>query len=107
MGGNDPFILYKKNSNKIDSKTMTVKREAKDIGITVEMRKFNKYEQVTARLTSLGTLVPNRIELDLSHRLTFGTSASYTDRNGNSVDISLGQGSSQQLFDTNHGLRGS
>lgn len=87
------------------SKTMTAVRRAKDIGISVEMRKRNKYQTVTSRLTNLGKLIDNRLDLDLSHRLTFGTATTYTDKNGITVDISCGD--SLALFYTAHTLRGS
>lgn len=91
------------------SKTMTQKRVALDIGISYEMRTMNKYPEVVARLTGLGRQMANRLDLDLSHRITFAneSGASYTDMDGESVDISTGQGSTQELADTNHGLRGS
>lgn len=87
------------------SKTMTAVRRAADIGITVEMRKRNKYDQVVTRLTNLGKLPDNRLDLDLTHRLTFGTATTYTDMDGVVVDISTGD--SLQLFYSAHTLRGS
>lgn len=87
------------------TKTLTLVRRGKDIKITVEMRKRNKYPEVTKRLTNLGKLVPNRMDLDLSHRLTFGTADSFVDKNGKTVDISTGDGLS--LFNTAHLLNGS
>lgn len=72
------------------NKNVSVKRVAKDIGITYEMRRFNKYPDVVRRLTNLAQLPVNRLELDLSHRLGFGTATTYTDKNGATVDISLG-----------------
>jgi hypothetical protein len=68
------------------SKTMKVKRFAQDIGITYEMRKFNKYPEVVARLTGLGRLIPNRMDLDMSHRLSYMTATSYTDMDGQTID---------------------
>lgn len=81
-------------------KTLTVGRKAKDVGITYEMRKFNKYPEVTNRLTSLGELGPNTMEIDLTHRLTFGTATSYTDRDGDTVAIACGD--TLALFSTAH-----
>jgi hypothetical protein len=43
-----------------------------------------------AALTSLPYFCPQRVELDLTHRLTFCTSTSYTDRDGNTVDLTVG-----------------
>ena len=73
-------------------KTMTVYRVAQDIGISYEMRKFNKYPEVVARLTSLGRLADNRQDLDLSHRITFATAVSYTDMDGRTVATTTGDG---------------
>ncbi|KKK93260.1 hypothetical protein LCGC14_2694650, partial [marine sediment metagenome] len=87
------------------SKVMTSKRVAKDIGITYEMRTQNKYPEVIRRLTNLARLGPNRLELDLTHRLTFGTATTYTDKNGVSVDISVGN--TLALQSTAHTLKGS
>lgn len=87
--------------------TMTAYRVAENIGITYEMRTRNKYPEVTARLLGGGRKGPNTIDLDLSHRIGFGTAPSYTDRDGRTIDVTTGAGSSQQLFDTDHPLNGS
>lgn len=85
--------------------TLTLKRYGFDQTITYEMRKYNKYEEVIARLTNLAQTVNNRLDLDLTHRITFGTATSYTDKDGRSVTISVGDGLA--LFSTAHTLRGS
>lgn len=87
------------------NKLVTVKRVAKDLGITYEMRRFNKYPDVVRRLTNLAELPSNRMELDLQHRIGFGTATSYTDKDGSLVDISVGN--SLSLFNTAHTLTGS
>jgi len=89
------------------SATMTAYRVAENIGISYEMRTQNKYPEVIRRLTNAGRKGANTMDLDLSHRLTFGTATSYTDRDGRTIDITTGASSSQQLFDTNHPLAGS
>ena len=86
------------------NKIGTLKRIALDIGISYEMRHYNKYQDVIARLTNLGTLAANRIELDLQHRLTFGSATTYTDMDGISRDISVGD--TLALYSTAHTLRG-
>ena len=83
--------------------TMTAVRRAKDIGISYEMRTRNKYPEITRKLTALGKLITNRMELDLTHRLTFGTATSYTDKEGNTVDIAVGD--DLQLFYTAHTIK--
>ena len=87
------------------SKTMTKYRVAENIGITYEMRTENKYPEVLARLTSGAKKGPNTIDLDLSHRLTFGASTTYTDRDGRTITITTGDGLA--LFSTAHLLKGS
>jgi len=87
------------------SKTMTKYRVAENIGITYEMRAENKYPEVVNTLLNAGRKGANTIDLDLSHRLTFGTATSYTDRDGRTIDTTVGDG--YQLFYTAHTLRGS
>ncbi len=87
------------------SKTLTLYRVAVDIGITYEHRSQNKYPEVTRRLTNLGGLAENRMDLDLTHRITFGTATAYTDMDGVSVDVSTGD--TLALFSTVHTIRGS
>lgn len=86
------------------NKLVSVKRVAKDIGITYEMRRFNKYPDVVRRLTNLAQMPVNRLELDLQHRIGFGLSTTYTDKNGSTVDITVGDGLA--LFSTVHTLTG-
>ena len=86
------------------NKIVTVKRVAKDIGITYEMRRFNKYPEVIRRLTNLAQMPVNRLELDLSHRLGFGTATSYNDKNGALVDTACGD--TLALYSTVHTLTG-
>lgn len=87
------------------NKIGTLYRVAKDIGITWEMRQYNKYVDVIARLSNLGKLPMNRMELDLQHRFTFMTATSYTTREGVSMDISVGDGLA--LASTAHTVKGS
>ena len=87
------------------TKVMTMKRVAMDIGITYEMRTQNKYPDVVARLTNLGTQVAKRMDLDLSHRIGFAASTSMTDMDGNTVDLTVGD--TKQLAYSAHTLRGS
>lgn len=84
---------------------VTVKRVAKDIGITYEMRRFNKYPDVVRRLTNLAQMPVNRLELDLQHRIGFGTATTYVDKDGTTVAVDVGDDLS--LFNTAHTLTGS
>ncbi len=87
------------------SKTMTKYRVGLEAVITWQMRKYDKYREITGKLQSLGENVAKRMELDLTHRFTFGTATTYTDRNGVSVSISTGDGLA--LFSTAHTVTGS
>lgn len=87
------------------SKTATLKRIATDIGISYEMRTQGKYFEIKQRLTNLGSLAPNRMDLDLSHRIGFGSATTYADMDGDTVDITVGD--TLALYSTVHTLRGS
>lgn len=84
---------------------MTKYRVAENIGITYEMRHENKYPEVLNALLNGGRKGPQTIDLDLSHRLAFGTATSYTDRDGRTIVTTVGDG--YQLFYTAHTLAGS
>lgn len=87
------------------SKVGTLYRISKDIGISYEMRSQGKYFEIKENLTRLGKLAPNRIDLDLAHRFTFGTATTYADQDGVTVDTALGD--TLALYGTAHTLRGS
>ena len=87
------------------TKIAKLRRIALDIGITYEMRTQNKYSEVVSRLTNLGALAARRMELDLSHRISFGTATSYVDMDGETVDTTVSNGLS--LFNVAHTVRGS
>ena len=86
------------------TKTMTKYRVAENIGITYEMRKENKYPEVINTLLNGGAKGYKTIDLDLSHRFTFGTVTSYTDRDGRTIATTCGDG--LQLFYTAHTING-
>jgi len=83
--------------------TMYKKRIAMEIDITQEMRDENRYPEVQSLITNLTHFAPQRIELDLTHRLTFSTSTSYTDLDGDTVDLTVGDGLS--LLNSAHTLK--
>jgi len=87
------------------SKAMTQYRVALDIGITYEMRTQNKYPEVVAKLMNLGRTPYNRMDLDLSHRIGFGASTTYTNMDGETITITTGD--TKALFYTLHTLKGS
>lgn len=87
------------------AKLVQAQRFAREIDITWEMRRYNKYPEITAQLTSLNKFCPNRDELDLTHRLTFAFATSYVDMDGVTQDITTGDGLS--LANGAHTLKGS
>jgi hypothetical protein len=86
------------------SKTGTLYRVAFAEAITYEMRTQGKYPEVIAKLTNLLPTAMNRMELDLQHRITFATSTSYTDMDGRTIDVTLGD--TLALSSTAHTVRG-
>lgn len=87
------------------NKTMTARRMGKEITITWEMRRYNKYPEVVAQLTGLVHFCPQKMELDLTHRITFATATSYTDLDGQTVTTTVGDGLA--LVSASHTLNGS
>ena len=86
-------------------KVMTAYEVAENIGISSQMRRHNKYPEVIRRLTSGGAKGEKTMDLDLSHRITFGTATSYTNRDGETISITTGD--ALQLFYSAHLLNGS
>lgn len=84
-------------------KDIEKKRIAMEIDITQEMRDENRYREVGSMITSLSHFCPQRIDLDLTHRLTFSDSTSYTNMDGETVDVTTGDGLS--LINSAHTLR--
>lgn len=72
------------------SVTSTIRRFAAEVDITFEAREMGKNQEMITRLTNLSNFGPQRMALDLTHRLTFAASTSYTDMDGESVDLSMG-----------------
>lgn len=85
------------------SVTMKKKRIAMEIDITQEMRDENRYAEVGSLITNLSHFPIQRRELDLNHIFTFSDSTSYTDMDGDTVDVSVGDGKS--LLNSSHDLK--
>lgn len=96
---------YKGNPVQNYRKTMTKYRVGEQEEITWEMRKYDKYKKMGDVIKMLGEKVSQRMEIDLSHRLTFGTATTYTDMDGETVSITTGDG--LQLFYSLHTVPGS
>ena len=87
------------------SKIGTLYRVAMDIGITYEMRNYNKYIDVVSRLTNLGQTAAKRMELDLSLRFAFATATSYNSMESMTIDTTVGD--TLAWASTAHTVRGS
>lgn len=72
--------------------TIRTKRIGIESEITFEMRRYNKKQEVMAAIQSLPWFCPQRVELDLTHRFTFASATSYVDLDGNTVDLTVGDG---------------
>ena len=86
------------------TKIMTLVTRSITKTVTREMRDRNKYPEIARIWTDIGQTVLKRRELDMTHRITFGTATTYVDRDGITVDISVGD--TLALFSTAHTLRG-
>jgi hypothetical protein len=84
---------------------MYARRYACEIDITYEARNYGKNQEIIRKLTSLATFCPQRMALDLTHRLTFATSTSYTDLDGETITTTVGDGNA--VTDATHDLTGS
>lgn len=87
------------------SKTMTKYRVGLEAIITWEMRKYDKYREMSRVLSGLGEATAQRLELDLTHRLTFANATSYVDMDGTTVTTTVGDGLA--LLSTAHTVKGS
>jgi len=96
---------HQENPTQNYSKTMTKYRVGEKAVITWEMRTYDKYREISRVLSGLGEAVSQRMELDLTHRFTFGTATSYTDKNGVAVSTTVGDGFA--LFYSAHTVKGS
>jgi len=71
--------------------------------ITYKMRTTSQWlDVVTATVNALSTAVPQRINLDMTHHITFGNAVSYVDMDGFVRDLTVGDGF--QLFYATHAL---
>lgn len=71
---------------------MVARTFSKEIEITLEMRNDNRYAAIGSLITDLSSFCSNRQDLDLTHRLTFASSSTYTDMDGETVTVTMGDG---------------
>lgn len=75
------------------NKTGYIRRFAAEIDITWEAREQGKNQEIITRLTNLSTFGPQRMALDMTHQgFTFAGSTSMTDMDGETVDLTMGDG---------------
>lgn len=73
-------------------KVMSMKRVALEFDLTYEARTQNQWYKVTEITQALIQTVPYRLNLDMTHRVTFANAASYVDMDGFTVDTTTGDG---------------
>lgn len=83
-------------------KDMTLVRRALNVEFTYEGKHYEKYSFNADAVKAARQSLEKRLDLDLQHRFTFGTATSYTDMDGASVNITVGDGLA--LFSTAHTL---
>ncbi len=86
-------------------KDLEVKPFAKKLGVTKLMKLSNKGGEFDKIIKRFVNTVPNRMELDLAHRFTFFASTSYVNADGETIDITVGDGLA--WGSTSHTLTGS
>ena len=73
-------------------KDTTSRTFSKKIDITLEMRTLNKTGEIYSAAKFIGGVCMRREDLNLSMFISFGTSTSYLNQDGRTVDISTGDG---------------
>lgn len=81
-------------------KDMQVYTVSLEVSITKRMRVAGKNQEILDQITSLAEVCPSTIDLDLANRLTFAWATSYTNRDGSTVDVSVGD--AKALIAANH-----
>lgn len=86
-------------------KDLTLKRRGWNVEYTYEGGHYEKYSFNTDAVREAKNGLNRRLDLDLQHRITFGTATTYVDISGDTVDISVGD--TLALFSTAHTVRAS
>lgn len=72
------------------SKTLTMVRFALDVAFFWQDLHQSKDTTTNTKIKNMADVIPNRIELMLAHHFSFSASTSYTNREGKTVDVSMG-----------------
>ncbi len=75
-----------------DTLTLTQQKRTVRRQITEDLLEFNKYPELNAKLKETGAKLWRGYGVDLTHRFTFAFDSSYTDRDGESVTTTGGDG---------------
>jgi hypothetical protein len=73
--------------------------------ITWNMRRYSKYDLINRAISNLAESAAKRVEIDMTHRFTFANSTAYTNIDGDSVSVTVGDGLA--LLSTVHTVPGS
>ena len=95
------------NGDPIQGYTLNLKQARIGLveSVTWEMRKYDKYREIEKVMRRLGETTAQRMELDLTHQLTFGISASsYVNIDGETVATTSSDG--VQIFSASHTMTG-
>jgi hypothetical protein len=88
------------------SMTLTKSRIGLKASVTWEMRTYDKYREIDKKMRGIGMSTAMRIELDLTHLLTFGLQGTtYTNMDGETVNTVTGD--ALQIFSASHTVTGS
>lgn len=87
------------------TKNVQVYRIGEAVSVSWHLRHHNKYPEMMQAIFKLGARVAERMELDLTHRFTFATVTSYTDKDGTSVTTTSGD--TLAMLSTAHTITGS
>jgi hypothetical protein len=80
-------------------------RLAKNVEYTYEAQHQDKYDTIAFSTESALKSLVSRFDLDLQHRVSFASATSYTNKDGQTVNIAVGDGLA--LASTAHTVRGS
>lgn len=72
--------------------TMNARRYAMEINVSYEFRRYGNEQAVKSDLYSLNHFIEQRTELNLTHVLTFCNATAYTDMDGESINLAVGDG---------------
>lgn len=73
-------------------KALFIENFSKEMVVTKLMRDGGKYDMIGRLIATFSNVVPNKIDLDLTNRLTYAYSTTFTDNKGRTIDNTTGDG---------------